>query len=433
MGVRDLLVLVFVVICIGFAMRKAWYGVIALAIFSYLNPHAYAWGFVRTLPLYQILFLVVFFMTFITKDKQRLPSDWRIPAFFFLWIYFVFTTTQAYLQEIAWTRFWFISKIYIPFIFTLILINTREKLFFLIITIAGSISIVAIKGGLFAILTGFSYRIYGPPNTQFEENNAFAIAVLIIVPLLILWFRETENKIVKKGVMATIPLCYICVLSSWSRGALLTMGVVTMVLLWHSKRKYLILPILIFGSYFAFQNLPDDWFGRMSTLETYEQDASAMGRIKVWIDGWHHTLDHPFTGAGFEGWQIVTDRDWHNSSIEMFSEHGFIAFGIWISLILGTLMNLSKLPRMTRRIPEMKWVSNYCYMLRASLIAYFVGTSFLGLSYWDILYHLIFISVLVKHFAIQEMEKYKQKTLFHNHNNLIFNNIPNAVRSDIYL
>ena len=408
MGVRDFVVLAFVAICIVFALKKAWYGVISLAVFSYLNPHAYAWGVVRTLPLYQILFLVVCFTTLITADKQKLPKDWRIPAFFLLWTYFLFTTSQAYLQDIAWDRFWFVSKIYLPFIFTLILINTREKLFYLIITIACSIGIVATKGGIFAILSGFSYRVYGPPHTQFYENNAFAIAVLISIPLFVLWYRETEKKLIKNGIMLVIPLCYMCALSSWSRGALLTMGVTTIVLLWHSRRKYLIIPILIRGSYFMIQNLPDEWFGRMYTLETYEQDESAMGRIKVWIDGWNHTLHRPFTGTGFEGWQVVTNRDWHNSSIEMFSEHGFVAFGIWFSMILGTLISLSRLPKMARGIPEMKWVANYCYMLRASLIAYLVGTSFLGLSYWDILYHMIFIAVLVKQFTLQEMEKYKR-------------------------
>lgn len=409
MGLRDLAVLLFTLFVIALAMRKAWYGVLALAVFSYLNPHAYAWGFVRTLPLFEILFLVVAFMTLFTRDRQPLPKDWRIPAFFLLWVYFIFTTTQAYYPELAWEKLIFVSKIFLPFIFTLILINTREKLYYLIITIAASISVVAVKGGIFAVLTGFSYRVYGPPATQFEENNAFAIAVLIAIPLLVLWYRETTNKIIKIGIIVAIPLSYASALSSWSRGALLTMGVVTILLLWHSKRKYLVLPVILIGGFLAVQNLPDEWFGRMGTIETYQEDSSAMGRIEVWKDGWYHTLKHPFTGAGFEGWRWVTQRDWHNSSIEMMSEHGFIAFGIWISMILGTLISLTLLPRKARGIPGLEWVSNYSYMLRTSLIAYYVGTSFLGLSYWDILYHLIFISVLVKQFALREIDNYKRE------------------------
>ncbi len=409
MGLRDLFVLLFTLGCIGLSMRKAWYGVLVLAIFSYLNPHAYAWGFVRTFPLYQILFIVVAAMTFLSKERQRIPNDWRIPAFYLLWFYFLITTTQAYLPEIAWQRFWFVSKIYLPFIFTLILINSREKLFYLIITIATSIGIVAVKGGIFAAFSGFSYRVYGPPTTQFYENNAFAIAVLIAIPLLVLWYKETKHKYIKYGIFFAVPLCYMSAISSWSRGALITMAVVTIVLLWHSKRKYFFIPVFLICAFYSTQFLPDEWFGRMATLETYEEDSSAMGRIEAWKDGWYHTLSHPFVGAGFEGWRVVTRRDWHNSSVEMFSEHGFVAYGIWISLILGTIVSLTRLPRMVRGTPGMEWVANYSYMLRASLIAYFVGTTFLGLSYWDILYHLIFISVLLKKFALEEYESIMQQ------------------------
>ncbi len=406
MGLRDLTVLIFVALCIGLSFRKAWWGVIALAIFSYLNPHAYAWGFVRSLPLYQVLFLVVVFSTFITKDKQPIPKDWRVPAFFLLWLYFLFTTTQAYATDLAWDRFWFISKIYIPFIFTLVLINTRDKLFYLIITITSSISIVAIKGGIFAIGTGFAYRVYGPPATQFSENNAFAVAVLICIPLLVLLYREASNKHIKTGIMAAIAFGYASSLSSWSRGALLAMGVMTLILLWHSKRKYLAIPVLLIGVYLAFQFLPEEWFSRMHTIETYQEDSSAMGRLNTWKDGWYHTLQHPFTGTGFEGWRWITQKDWHSSFVEMFSEHGFIAFGIWFSMIFGTIINLSTLPGKAKGIPKMRWVANYSYMLRASLITYMAGTAFLGLAYWDLLYHLIFISVLVRQFALEDLKEY---------------------------
>ncbi len=402
---RDIVVLLFLAVCIGGAVYRPWIGVLALAVFSYLNPHAYAWGAVRSLPAFQLLFIVVAMSAFFTKDRQALPKDWRIPIFFMLWIYFFITTTQAYVPFFAWQKFWFVSKVFIPLIFTLILINTREKLFYLIITIGASIGLVAVKGGIFAIMSGFSYRVYGPPATQFNENNAFAIAVLIAIPMLLLWSRETISNRVRLGIYAAIPLMFASALSSWSRGAFLTMGVLSFLLIWHSKRKYLVIPLFIFGAYFAIDNLPEEWFGRMDTIQTYEDDKSAAGRLEVWRDGWNHTLQHPFLGAGFEGWLHVSMRDWHSAPVEIFSEHGFIAFAMWASLILGTLSSLSSLPRKVKGVEGMSWVNNYCYMLRLSLVAYCVGTLFLGLSYWDILYHLIFISVLVKKFALQELDE----------------------------
>jgi len=400
---RDYVVLIFLIACVIAAWKKPWWGVLSLAVFSYLNPHAYAWGFVRSLPVYYVLFLVVAFRTITSKDKQPLPNDWRIPVFVMLWIGFAISSTQAYFPDLAWHKFWIVTKIYLPFYFTLVLINTRQKLYYLIITIGGSIGIVAVKGGIFAILKGFSARVYGPPNTQFEENNAFAVAMLISIPLLLLWQKETLNPWIKNGITISMPIIYAASLSSWSRGALLTMGVLTLMLILNSKRKYLIIPIVFIGAVFVKDYLPQEWFGRMNTIETYEQDSSAMGRITAWIDGWNHTLEHPFTGSGFEGWLFVTQRDWHSSYVEMFSEHGFIAFALWLSLILGTLTSLTSMPKKTQHIAGMEWVSNYCFMLRASLICYMVGTAFLGLSYWDLLYHLIFISVLLKKIVIEEL------------------------------
>ena len=400
---RDYVVLIFLAGCIYAALKKPWLGVLSLAIFSYLNPHAYAWGFVRSLPVYYVLFLVVAFRTFTAKEKDSIPKDWRITVFILLWIYFAITSTQAYFPDIAWQRFWFVTKIYLPFFFTLVLINTRFKLYCLVVTIAASIGIVAVKGGLFAILHGFSARVYGPPATQFEENNAFAVAMLICIPLLLIWQRETRNSLFKKGILLAIPIIYAASLSSWSRGALITMSVLTLMLILNSKHKLLAIPLVLVGAFLVKDYLPQEWFGRMHTLETYQEDSSAMSRIEAWVDGWNHTLEHPFVGAGFEGWKFVTLRDWHSSYVEMFSEHGFIAFGLWLSLIVGTLISMTTLPNKTFQVEGMEWVANYCFMLRASLICYMVGTAFLGLSYWDLLYHLIFIAVLVKKIALEEL------------------------------
>ena len=200
--------------------------------------------------------------------------------------------------------------------------------------------------------------------------------MLIYIPLLLIWQKETLNPWLKKGLLLAIPIIYAASLSSWSRGALLTMVALTLMLIWNSKRKYLAIPLVFVGAFFVKDYLPQEWFGRMNTIETYQSDGSAMGRIVVWKDGWNHTLEHPFTGAGFDGWMVVTERDWHSSYVEMFSEHGFIAFGLWLSLIVGSLISLTTLPKKTRQVEGMEWVANYCFMLRASLICYMVGGFF---------------------------------------------------------
>lgn len=403
---RDVAVLLFLVGCIIAAFRRPWLGVLGVAVFSYMNPHSYSWGFMRQFPAYQTLFIAVVAAFLVNgRDRQPLPKDWRIPAFFILWAYFLITTIDALVPRFAWLKLIEVSKIYLPFIFTLWLINTRQKLYYLILTIAASIGILAVKGGIWAVGTGFSHRVYGPPGTQFYENNAFAIATLMAIPLLILWLRETTNRKLKLALMAAVPLAFASAISSHSRGALLTMGVLVPLLLWHSKRKYLAIPVLAIGVWFGIDYLPEHWFQRMETLETYQEDASAQGRLEAWRDGINYALRHPLTGAGFEGWRWVTRRDWHSSYVEILAEHGVIAFALWFSLLFGTIISLTRILRRVRGLERMAWAQNWAQMLRASLVAYAVGTLFLGLSYWDIFYHLVFISVLFRKFVMEELER----------------------------
>lgn len=405
---RDIAVVIMLVAGILAAFRAPWLGVLALAVFSYLYPQGFAWGFAYSLPVYKILF-TAFLFAFLAKgirERQPLPQDWRIPAFFFLWAFYIITSMDAITPQGAWARFFEVSKIYLPLVFTLWLIDTRQKLFYLISTIAGSIAIIAVKGGIFAFTTGFNYRVYGPRGTLFYENNGFAIVTLMAIPLLILILREVSDKRIKLLLMGAIPLCFASALSSHSRGALVTMGVLVPLLLWNSKRKWLAVPVLAAGMVVAAHNLPEHWFDRMETIETYEEDASARGRIQVWQDGIDYALSNPLTGAGFESWRWITYRDWHSSYVEMLAEHGFIAFGIWFSLLFGTMLSLTRLRHRARNIPELRWVVNYSEMLRASLAAYAVGALFLGMTYWDITYHLIFISVLVKQFALRELAQH---------------------------
>ncbi len=400
---RDIFVIVILIACIVYGWKKAWYGVLGLAVFSYMNPHTYAWCFTRTLPCYQILLIVVFISCLKDKDKQTIPKDWRVTVFYLLWFLFLLTTLNALMPNAAWSKLSQVSKIYVPLILTLIFINNREKLYYLIITIAASIGLISLKGGIWAIRSGFSHRVYGPNGTQFYEKNAVAVLTVMAIPLLVLWMRETKNKYIKYSIMGSIPFCMASALCSWSRGGLLTLAATTLVLIWHSKRKYLAVPLLVAGIYLGMGALPDTWFNRMHTIETYQEDASASSRLEAWGDGFRYAISHPLLGGGFEGWQYITMRDWHSSYIEVMAEHGLIAFGLWVSLLLGTVISLTRLAFLARGVGEMAWVKNYCHMIRASIIAYMVGTVFLGLSYWDIIYHIVFISVLLKKFVLEEL------------------------------
>jgi len=385
------------------ALKKPWYGVIGLTVFDYLNPHRYCWGFMYSLPAYQLLLAAVFarYAFCDSKEKRPIPSDWRIAAFYFLWAWFGFTTIFAMVPEPALAKLIEVSKVYVPLILTLTLITDRHKLFALMLTMSASVGLIAVKGGIWAIGSGFSNRVWGPPGTQYGGNNEFAIVNLMMIPLLIMAARQLRSPRWQTVIRLAIPICFASAICSWSRGALLASGVLVLGILWHSKRKWLVAPLVAVGIVVLLTQMPDEWFGRMNTIETYEEDRSAMSRIEAWTDGWNFVITRPLVGAGFEGWIYVTQIDWHNSTVEMLCEHGFIALFVWLGLIFGTLSSLTSLIRFGKRHRSLAWVSDYALAMRLSLMVYIVGTLTLGLSYWTVLYQLIFCAVLLKKFAAE--------------------------------
>jgi len=281
-----------------------------------------------------------------------------------------------------------------------LLIDTRQKLFCLIVTIAASFALVTIKGGYWAVMTGFADRVYGPPGSQYYDNNLFAIAVIMNIPLLVLWLRETRRPPMRYALTAVIALSAAAAISSWSRGAMIALGVTTVALLWNTRRRYLVVPMVAAAVALALVTLPETWFERMRTIAAFGQDASAGARLDAWRAGIQHALIFPVTGVGLDGWRYATvTTDWHNSYVEIMAEHGFIAFGLWCLLLFGTMVSLVRLGRTVSGFPDLAWIGSSGRLLAASLVAFAAGSMFLGLSYWDIFYHLIVISVLLSEVA----------------------------------
>ena len=406
---RDILVVFLLAGGVILTFYRPWLSVPVLAFFGYANPHRYAWGFSATLPVYQIVLACGFIALALSKERQPLPRDWRIVVFYMLWLWFLITTLASPLGEIAWTKLWEVSKVYIPLFLTLKLINTPKRLFWLLVTIALSFGLLAAKGGVFAIATGFSYRVWGPDGTMYGGNNEFAVATLMAIPLLLLAYRrlkyapERWAKLLGQFCLFITPLAVASAISSWSRGALLALGALAVMVWWNSKHKVVVAAVIIAAVALSPAFLPHEWFERMQTIAAYEQDESAMGRIEVWRDGIRYVLSHPITAAGFDGWRLVTQRDWHSSYVEILSEHGFVGFAMWISLMIGSLLSLGRIARLTKRDPDLADEHDMAVMMRASMVAYMMGSLTLGITYWDLIYQLVFCSILLKAFVLQKI------------------------------
>lgn len=401
---RDLLVLFLTLGGAAAGFMRPWMGVLALAMFGYLNPHRYAWGFSTTMPVYLIVFSATM-LGLVLNGRDRQPFPWTRETKLFIALLVWFTLTTAWnpdFPDAAHEQWVKVMKIYVGIIPTFFLITTREQLRWLIIVIALSFGLIGLKGGIFALGTGFQYRVWGPPATFYGGNNELALALNMTLPLLILCAKEVESKRVKMFFYAAFFFSVCSIISSWSRGGLLTLCAVLGAIILTGKKKWLSIPLIVAAMVLAIPNLPEEWFGRMQTIETYQEDASAMIRIDAWKYAFNRAVESPLTGGGFEAWRGATfegyggKHDVHSAYFEILGEHGFVAFGLWLSLLFGTMLALGRLQRQVVSSEKLLWVKDYARAIQISLLGYAVGGVFLGAGYWDIFYHLVAIAVLLK-------------------------------------
>ena len=410
---RDVSIIIMLLTLAVMAWRQPWVGVLGLVFVDVMHPQGYATDFMRAFPASFALLCVVALATgwqFIReRTLQPLFWDWRLAGLALLWGQFTLTSALGINPWAGWPRLLEVTKILPLILLVLLLIDSQMKLTWLLLIIALSLAAVILKGGYWALITGFHDRVYGPPGSQYGDNNEFAVATAMAIPLLALGYRQTESRVLRWILAILIALAFASALSSWSRGGLLSISVVALFLVWHSRRKWVSIPLLLGLIGLAFAGLPDEWFARMQTIGTPELEGSAASRLELWHLGWDYVLLHPWFGGGFGGWIYLTlpvgaSRAWHSAYIEIAVEHGFPGLVLWGSLVFGSAVSLTLL--MARngrwRFPGLNYQAA---MLRASLAAYVVGAAFLSIAYWELLYLLLASAILLSRFAKLEGQK----------------------------
>lgn len=391
---RDIIVTMIVLGSLPLIFLQPYVGVLVWSWLGYMNPHRLAWGFSTDFPFAMIVAAVTVMALLFSKEPKRIPwtSESKLLLIFILWM--LITTIFSLYSELAWPQMEKVAKIQFMVFITLILINSREKIHALAWIIAVSLGFYGIKGGLFTIISGGSHRVWGPDGTFIGGNNEIGLALIMVIPLMRYLQLNTARALVRYGLIGAILLSVIAVFGTQSRGALLGIAAMGLFLLAKSRKKIVLTVLLALSIPVMVSFMPESWHERMGTIKTYEQDASAMGRIESWKFAIRQAIERPLTGGGFEVFAGRTDA--HSIYFEILGEHGFI--GLTLFLLLGVMSWRAGgwVVRNCKDKPEMKWLSDLAAMLQVSLIGYAVGGAFLGLAYFDFYYHLVAMLIICK-------------------------------------
>lgn len=411
---RDLAVFLAVFGSLPFIFYRPWWGILVLAWLGYMNPHRLAYGAAVNFPFVSVVFITFLTAFLVNKDKTaKLPVTRETVLLFIFVVWMFITTLNAFYPTLAWAQWDKVWKIQLIVLFSLLVINNRERIDYLIWTIVLSLGFYGVKGGIFTIITAGAYRVQGPSGTFIGGNNEIGLAMLVAIPLMRYIQLSHEKKLIKISMNVMMFLTMISIVGTHSRGALVGAVLMGLFMIWKSRKRFVLLIMAASFIGLVMHFAPSQWFERMETIETYDEDKSAMGRINAWWMAYNLAKDNP-VGGGYDTFQppmfhVYAPLPWnvhdaHSIYFEVLGEQGFIGLTLFLILWWFTWASATQVLKKTKKVPEKQWMYDLASMLQVSIIAYATGGAFLGLAYFDLPYHLIVMVVVLKTLALKKDE-----------------------------
>ena len=413
---RDVAFLVAILALLPLAVARPFVGVLLWSWISFMNPHRQLYGVAADLPWAALVFCATVAGCVRAGEPRRLALNAVTVLMMALMACFTITSLAALGPPGAvWAKWEQTEKILLALLLTASLLSDRWRLHALIWIMVIAIGYYGVRGGIFSILTGGNYRVYGPPLSIIEDNNQLAAAMLVTLPLMNYLRMHSRHNLVRWALAGAMALTLLATVTSYSRGALLGLLAVTCLFWLRSQRKIwsgIVLAVSVAG---AIAFMPNSWVQRMDTIDTYQEDLSATDRLWLWETSLKLAFDRPLTGAGFMGpyTREVVDRvdplaparAVHSIWFELLGEHGFPSFFVWLGLTLAGTAYTMRLARLTRGRPDLAWAFDLARMAQVSILAYLVSGTFLSLSYWDFYWTLLIVVAGAHALAVRELRK----------------------------
>jgi len=415
--VRDILVVSVILGLVPVSMRRPWLGILAWYGISYFAPHGLAWGFARTFPVAVFIGSATLLGFLFAKDRKPLP---RNAATFFMLacvVQFTLTSVLAHNPELAWDKWERVMKILLMTFVTMSLFQDRARLRWLYMVPALGLGFYGVKGALWVLRTGGGGggevqtdaaeggRVFGPAGSFFADANGIGPALCMVLPILLYLSRDEERPWLKRIFQLAFGLSIISVIFTFSRGAFLGLAVVLLVLVWRSPWRMRFATAVLVVGIIAAPLAPQRLWDRIASISEQEsaetRDLSTVGRIQSFETAWNIAVSRPFTGAGFRAlwnpdiWFIYFGPsyykayDAHSIYFEVLSEHGLLGFGLYMGVMVSTLLTLRRLRKRWRDHPEHGYISRYAEMTLLSLYPFFVCGAFIPYAYFDLYFLLV--------------------------------------------
>jgi probable O-glycosylation ligase (exosortase A-associated) len=393
--VRAIVLLLGVAAALGFTFVHPFIGALLWEWFTLQSPHQEAFGFVQSAPVNFIIACVTIVALVFSRERKLPPPGSIVTLLVLFTLWMTFNQFFAFDTSYSWPLWSRSVKIFVFGLLIAAMASSRLRLYCVAWIAVISLYYYGVKGGLFTILTGGNYRVFGPPDTVIGDNNQLAVALLMVVPFANYLRGQLENKYLAALLAAASIITVLAVLGTYSRGALVGLGAMALLILLRTKRRFIYIGLVGIVSTFVLYFMPTSYFNRMNTLGAVQDDASFQGRLHAWRVAFGYASDHFPFGAGIYGAQLpgvyrayypndTVLHAAHSIYFEILGDNGFIGLILYIFLLAAAFISCANIIRRTRKEPTLQWAKDMAVSLQTSLAVFCVAGAALSMAYYDL-------------------------------------------------
>lgn len=287
------------------------------------------------------------------------------------------------------------------------LLNSRAELE----RVLWALALAALGVGLFAIgafALGFSEDLKaGRASGGTGDPNFFATYQAMAFPLILVLAGETRRRGARLLLYGAAIVIVVSVLTSVSRGGLLTLGTVLLLMAVLPARTFLaarsqkaaLLALVALGTGFALKETSKDILPRLEALYSHQQSSEARGsgRLDMWLAAGTSIRQRPILGLGYGGFASASPelvlqtpgidlstfdiekagQEAHSAYIGTTAELGLPGLLLLVGLVISTLRALRRTAESARDAGD-EFMRRIANAVTLSLVAWGISSFFLS-------------------------------------------------------
>jgi putative inorganic carbon (HCO3(-)) transporter len=264
-------------------------------------------------------------------------------------------------------------------------------------------------------------RVGGPYSVDgsgaYTDENIFGTLFVAAIPFLWYFGMATKKAWLKYGLWLVVPFAWHGVFLTGSRGALLATGAAMLVISVRSRKKWIGIGLIsAFVVAFVWQ-AGDTMKERAGSIEQYEEDESASGRIDAWEAAIRMMIANPLTGVGpgafvrsYSTFSDTFPRQAHNTFFQFGGEFGPLGALSYLMLCVACIIPLAGIGRKlkARGLGE-TWLSFLVEATLASHVGVLVSALFLSFQLFEPFFFLVFMANVCMHLSKRALAELDSK------------------------